>query len=296
MAHQILSPKKVVAIVGPTASGKSALAVRLAKKFNGIVISADSRQIYKGLDVATAKITKAEMQNIPHYLLDIKKPTEDFDVATYQSLVYTLLKKNNYNKLPIIAGGTGLYVQSVTDGYVFSDAKPDQKLRTRLEKQPLSKLVAQLKKLRPNADIDFKNPRRVIRAIEIAIQQGDKPNKTAPDFVTLKVGIKLSTDEQKNRIETRIKKMDFKKLADETKKLIKQEIDFNSNPLTTWYYQYARDWLDQKLTKTELIEKLARADWQYSRRQMTWFKKDPQIHWVESVAEAEKLVKKWLLS
>lgn len=293
---RISSPKKIVAIVGPTASGKSGWAVRLAKRFNGMVISADSRQIYKGLNSATAKITKPEMQGVSHYMLDIRKPTEDFDVATYQQMVYTLLKKNNYKKLPIIAGGTGLYVQAVTDGYVFSDAKPDQKLRDKLASQPLPTLVTKLKKLAPETQIDFNNPRRVIRALEIALQQGGRPTKQPPEFETLKIGIKLSPEQQRKNIERRIKKMDFEKLAQETKKLIKQKIDFSSNPLTALYYKFVRDWLDNKLTKPELIEKLARADWQYSRRQMTWFTKDPQIHWVGSFSEAEKLVRNWLIS
>jgi len=286
--------QKVIAIVGPTASGKSAWAVKLAKQFNGVVISADSRQVYRGLDVATAKVSKSEMENIPHYLLDVVKPTEDFDVATYQGLVYKLLKKVGKNNLPIIAGGTGLYVQAVTDGYIFSTAKPDLKLRAQLEKQPLPKLVQQLKKLAPELIIDFQNPRRVIRALEIVRQQGSRPAKQDPGFDTLKIGIKLSREKQDKRIEQRIRKMDLQALAKETEKLIKDRFDFASNPLTALYYRFAKDWLENKITKAELIEKLIRADQQYAKRQMTWFKKDHQINWVVNYTEAKRLVQQFL--
>ena len=304
--------QKVITIVGPTASGKSAWAVRLAKKFNGVIISADSRQVYQGLDIVTAKITRSEMQGIPHYLLDVVKPAENFDVATYQNLVYAILAKiteqnqttlnqggrsnSTYRKivLPIIAGGTGLYVQAVTDGYIFPNVKPDKKLRASLEKQPLSKLVRRLKKLDPDIEIDFHNPRRVIRALEIAIQRGSRPAKKDPGFDTLKIGIKLSLAEQEKRIQQRIRRMDLQALAQETKKLIRQKFDFSSNPLTALYYRFVKDWLEKKITKKELIEKLIRADRQYAKRQMTWFKKDPHIHWVDSPAMAKSLVRHFL--
>ncbi len=286
--------QKVIAIVGPTASGKSAWAVSLAKKYRGVVISADSRQVYKGLDVATAKITKAEMSGIPHYLLDVVSPAESFDVATYQKLAYELIKKFRGKKLPIIAGGTGLYVQAVTDGYVFPSTKPNLKLRAKLEKQPLEKLVSQLRKLEPDIQIDFKNPRRVIRAIEIYSQADSRPTKQEVPFDTLKIGIKLSTAEQEKRIAKRIRQMDFNALVAETKKLIQKKFDFNSNPLTAFYYRLVRDWLEGRISKTELLEKMVRTDRQYAKRQMTWFKKDPQIHWVDSLAEAEKLVREFL--
>jgi len=281
----------VIAIVGPTASGKSAWAVRLARQFNGVVISADSRQVYERLDVATAKITKPEMQGIPHFMLDVVRPMESFDAATYQQLVYRLLKKLRNKKLPIITGGTGLYVQAVTDGYVFPNIKPDKKLRASSDKQPLSKLVQRLKKLDPNIEIDFHNSRRVIRALEIRLQRGSRPAKKDPGFDTLKIGIKLSPREQTNRIEQRIHKMDFKKLRAETARLMRAGFDFESNPLTALYYRPAKDWLEKKITKKELIEKLIRTDRQYAKRQMTWFKKDSQIHWVNNLAAAKSLVR-----
>ncbi len=285
---------KVIAVVGPTASGKSAWAVSLAKCFGGFVISADSRQVYKGLDIATTKITKAEMSGIPHYLLDVVSPTESFDVATYQKLAYELIKKFGGKKLPIIAGGTGLYVQAVTDGYVFPTAKPNWKLREKLEKQPLEKLVSQLKKLEPDIQIDFKNPRRVIRALEIYSQPNVHPTKHKTPFDTLKIGIKLSTAEQEKRIAKRIQQMDFNALTKETKRLIQKKFYFDSNPLTAFYYCLVKDWLEEKINKTELLEKMVRADRQYAKRQMTWFRKDPAIHWVDSLEEAKKLIKEFL--
>ncbi|MDP2967519.1 MAG: tRNA (adenosine(37)-N6)-dimethylallyltransferase MiaA, partial [bacterium] len=165
--------KKLIVILGPTASGKSELAVRLAKKFNGEVISADSRQVYKGMDIGTGKITKKEMQNIPHHLLNVTSPKRRFTVAQYRKLALKAIDKIfKKGKIPILCGGTGFYIQAVVDGIVIPEVKPDWRLRSNLEQLSTEELFNRLKKLDPKRakTIDKKNRRRLIRALEIVIK------------------------------------------------------------------------------------------------------------------------------
>jgi tRNA dimethylallyltransferase len=162
---------KILVILGQTAVGKSNLAVRLAKKFNGEIISADSRQVYKGLDIGTGKITKKEMGDVPHFLLDVVSPKRKFSVSQYKKLADKAIKHIlGKHKTPIIVGGTGFYIQAIVDNLVLPEVKPDLKLRKKLEKKSTEELVKILKKLDSERarEIDTKNPRRLIRAIEIA--------------------------------------------------------------------------------------------------------------------------------
>ena len=166
---------KMVAIVGPTAAGKSAWAIRLAQRFNGVILSADSRQVYIGLDEITAKTPPDQREGIPHYLLDIVKPSEDFSVAKYQAVAYRVLddiaatnRKSPTPLLPILVGGTGLYVAAVCDGYQLNPAPPNHDLRHQLSTYGLTQLQKIILDLNPNTSIDLNNPRRIIRAIEKA--------------------------------------------------------------------------------------------------------------------------------
>jgi len=292
---------KLVAIVGPTASGKSSWAVQLSKKFNGVVISADSRQIYKGCDIATAKITPTEMMGIPHYMLSIVRPDTDFNVALYQKTVYHLLDKLRWRSrfrrrpiVPFLTGGTGLYVSAVVDGYQLPNIPPNPKLRSQLETQSLDGLVDRLRQLDPDSTTDIKNKRRVIRALEVWLGEGNRPSKTPPDFDVLKIGIKLPQDQIYKNIEQRIHRLDWNTLIKETKKLIRTKLDFSSNPLTATYYRPIRDFIEERATKDQTIAKLIQGDKNYAKRQLTWFKKDPQIHWVTTLHQAEQLVQKFL--
>ena len=198
---------KLIVILGPTASGKSELAVKLAKKFNGEITSADSKQVYKGMDIGTNKITKKEMQGIPHYLLDIASPKRQFTVVQYQNKALQAIKKIykksktphqciGGGKIPILCGGTGFYIQAVVDGLVIPGVKPDQKLRKKLEKETTEALFEKLKKLDPRRAkiIDFKNRRRLIRALEIIIKtKSPTPQlRVKPQFDVLVIGTKKS--------------------------------------------------------------------------------------------------------
>ncbi|MBU1255322.1 tRNA (adenosine(37)-N6)-dimethylallyltransferase MiaA, partial [Patescibacteria group bacterium] len=155
--------KKLIIILGPTASGKSDLAIKLAKEFNGEIISADSRQIYKEMDIGTAKVTKKEMDNIPHYLINIINPNQEFTLAQYKKLAVKTIKDiQKRNKLPFLVGGTGLYIQSIVDNLQIPEVVPDKKLRDKLENQTNQKLYNQLKKLDPESlkVININNKRR----------------------------------------------------------------------------------------------------------------------------------------
>ena len=170
--------RKIIVILGPTASGKSWLAVKIARKYNGEIISADSRQVYKGLDIGAGKITKKEMSGIPHYCLDIISPKKIFTVADFKKFADKAIEKIfSKNKTPIIVGGTGLYIQAIVDNVILPEVKPDWKLRKELEKKTTEKMFDFLKKLDPRRakNIDPKNPRRLIRAIEIAKKLSKTP-------------------------------------------------------------------------------------------------------------------------
>src|SRR3989344_5936444 len=197
---------KLVVILGPTASGKSDLAVILAKKYNGEVISADSRQVYKGLDIGTGKITKGEMRGVRHHLLDVANPRKQFTASDFVRLTnLTVVKIVNENKLPIICGGTGFYIDAILGDKQIPEVPPNDKLRKELEKKSTEELFKMLKKLDPERaeNIDSKNPRRLVRAIEICNKLGKVPSlqnlnsksEIINKFEVLKIGIKIEKKE-----------------------------------------------------------------------------------------------------
>ncbi len=284
-------PLKVVVVVGATASGKSSLAVKLAHEFNGVVISADSRQIYKGLDVATTKITPEEQEGIPHYMIDIVEPYEEFSVADYQKRVYALLELlKDEGKLPIFAGGTGLYLQAVLEGLDLATHKPNPEERQKLENTPLTELVAALTELDPVTKVDLKNKVRVIRAIEIA-RSGYVPTKNPPNILSLKLAWDFSREELDHRIRSRIEMLDLPNLVREAKQHTQ---GLSPQSRTTIGYDLVREYIEKKIDKETLFDKLAQLHRQYSKRQMTWFKRDHEIHWIKTLDEAKDLVASFL--
>ena len=173
--------QRLIVILGPTSSGKTGLSIKLAKKFNGEIVSADSRQVYKGMDIGSGKVTKKEMAKIPHYLLDVANPKTRFTVAQYQKLALKAVSNiQKRGKTPFLVGGTGFYIQAVADGIVIPEVKPDWRLRQKLALKPLPQLFKQLQKLDPvrAGNIDQNNPRRVIRALEIVL----KSKQPTPSF------------------------------------------------------------------------------------------------------------------
>lgn len=292
--------KKIIVIVGPTASGKTGLSIKLAKKFNGEIISADSRQVYKQMDIGTAKITKKEMEGVPHYLLDVASPKKKFTAAQYRKLgmkaLNTIFKKE---KLPIVCGGTGFYIQALIDGIVLPEVKPDWKLREKLGSKTTEELYKILKKLDPKRakTIDEDNPRRLVRAIEI-VTLTKKPVgeiKTDPlPYSTLIIGVQREPEKLKKLIEKRFKIWLEQGFVKEIKKLRKSGISWKRIEEFGMHYRAFALYLQNKITEEEAEERSLKELWQYTKRQATWFKRDQRIIWMKNYREAEKLAKQFL--
>ncbi|PIV45148.1 MAG: tRNA (adenosine(37)-N6)-dimethylallyltransferase MiaA [Candidatus Nealsonbacteria bacterium CG02_land_8_20_14_3_00_37_10] len=292
--------KKLIVILGPTASGKSELAVKLAEKFNGEVISADSRQVYKGMDIGTGKITKKEMRGIPHYLLDIASPKRRFSVVQYKKLALKSINKIfKKGKIPILCGGTGFYIQAVVDGIIIPEVKPDWKLRKQLELIATEELFKKLKKLDPQRakTIDRNNRRRLIRALEVVIKT-KRPvpalKKNPLPYPVLMIGIKKEKEELKKLIKKRFFKWLKQGLIKEVKKLKKLGLSWKKIEDFGIHYRVIAQYLQDKINYKKMIENSLKELQNYAKRQMTWFKKDKRICWVKNHKEAEKLVKKFL--
>lgn len=293
---------KLIVIVGPNASGKSELAVALAKKFNGEVISADSRQVYKGMDIGSGKIKKSETKVIPHHLLDVASPKSVFTVTRYRQLALKAVEKiRRAGKIPILCGGTGFYIQAVIDGITIPQVKPDWKLRQQLEKLPAEKLYSILRKLDPDRakSIEPQNPRRLIRAIEIVKTTG-KPvpalKKQPLDYEILFLGIKKSEKELKRLIERRTDARIRKGMVAEVRKLKNSGLSWNKLESFGLEYRAVSQFLQNKTSRQKMIDTIKKEDWQYAKRQMTWFGRDKRIRWIKAKAQALSPVKKYLSS
>ena len=293
------SPGQVIVILGPTASGKSELAVKMALRLGSgqaEIISADSRQVYRGLNIGSGKITKKEMRGVPHHCLDIASPKKVFTAVDFKKCAEKAIKDiQSRGKTPIICGGTGFYISAITGGIDIPEVKPNWKLRKKLEKMPVEKLFKMLKKLNPERakNIDKHNPRRLIRAIEITKNPPSVPpykgGKITPSHDKGKVGkgftflgIKLPEKELKKRIEKRVKKMLKDGLLDEIKKLRKSGLPWKRFYELGFEYKYPAMFLQGKIGSKEMLEKMIIENRQYAKRQMTWFKKyAPKTKWVK---------------
>ncbi len=298
--------KKVIVILGQTTSGKSALAVRLARKYGSEVISADSRQVYKGLDIGSAKITQKEMRGVPHYLLDVADPKRQFSVAEYKKLAEVKIKEIlERKKVPIIAGGTGFYIDAITKDIILPKVPPNKKLRKILEKKGIIELLKILKKLDKvrAGNIDAKNKVRLIRAIEIAKALGKVPRlaEATPLYNFLKIGLRLPEEKLKRKIKLSVKKRVRSGMAVELYDLRQRGVPWKRFLELGFDQKYIALYLQQKINERELVEKLFLGNWQYAKRQMTWFKRDSQIKWFDpsakdSYKEIKNEVDKFLLS
>jgi tRNA dimethylallyltransferase len=291
---------KLVVILGPTASGKTGLSIKLAKKFSGEIISADSRQVYRGMNIGTGKVTKKEMGKIPHYLLDIASPKIRFTVTKYSKLARKTIKNiQKRNKLPFLVGGTGFYLQSVVDGIIIPEVKPDWKLRRKLENKPVKDLFERLRKLDPNRakNIDKFNKRRVIRALEIILKT-KRPvpplTKNPIDSDILFLGISKPKKKLNKLIRTRLIERLKRGMIAEVKRLHQQGISFKRLEEFGLEYRYIALYLQNKLSKQEMIEKLQKEIEHYAKRQIVWFKKDKRINWIKNKKNAQNLLTKFL--
>lgn len=291
---------KILVILGPTASGKSDLGVRLAKKFHGEVISADSRQVYRGMDIGSGKITKKEMLGIHHHLLDIVNPKKTYSVAEYQKTAHQVIADIlSRSKLPIIVGGTGLYVQSIVDNISIPEVPPDVKLRRELESKSTSELFKILVKIDPKRaqEIDAKNPRRLVRAIEIAKYLGQVPVlKKDQKYDTLQIGLNIESPRLEQNINTRLLARLKEGMIAEIKRLHEDGVSWKKLEGFGLEYRHIALFLQKKMTREEMISSLLRETIQYAKRQMTWFNKDKRIIWITKPSDANKLVTDFLKS
>jgi tRNA dimethylallyltransferase len=276
--------KKVIVILGQTATGKSDLAVNIARKIGGEIISADSRQVYKGLDIGTGKITQKEMKGIPHHLLNVANPKNKFSVVEYQKKAISAMADIvSRGKIPIICGGTGFYIDAVTKGMIFPEVPPNPKLRKILEKKSLIELLKILKKLdlRRAKNIDINNKVRLVRAIEIAKALGKVPQikQTTPLYEFIKIGLFLPEDLLKKKIEKRLLARMKIGMLNEAKKIHKQGLSWKRMEELGLEYRFMALYLQNKITKQEKLKKLNSEIYKYARRQMTWFKRDKEIKW-----------------
>ena len=305
---------RLLVICGPTATGKTSLAVKLAKKFNGELISADSRQLYQGMDIGTGK---DQPKGIKIHLIDVVKPNQEFSVSQYYRLAWQAIKKIwKKGKLPILVGGTGLYIKAVVNGIGTMEIPPNPQLRKSLEGKKADELFGELGKLDPiraakmNVS-DKKNLRRLIRAIEISRWQAENESWAPLEHKrpeTLLIGLKASYDFLYQRIDQRVKERVKMGQEKEIKNLLKKGYSWENSVLgTTLGYQEWQLFFEGKTDREEVIKRWQFAEHAYARRQMTWFKKalrqaqgkDKQINWFD-ISEKRwqdrvvKLVKGWL--
>lgn len=284
----------VIAIVGPTATGKTKLGVEIAKHFNGEIISADSMQIYKKLNIGTAKPTTDEQQNIPHHLIDILEPSRDFSVADYVEKAHeTIDSINKKSKLPILVGGTGLYINSVLDNVMFSKSSKDTKLRMELVELNNKKGTDYLLEILKKIDIQSydrlkteKNPKRVIRAIEIYKTTGTTVTKhneqsklEGTNYTTIKIGLNYENRELLyDKINSRVDKMIDSGLIEECKEI--KKLNLSKTAAKAIGYKELMPYIYGEDTLENCTNNLKQGTRRYAKRQLTWFRRDKDINWI----------------
>lgn len=293
---------KVLVVCGPTATGKSDLAVYLAQKLNGEVISADSRQVYKGMDIGSGKVTKKEMGGIRHHLLDVADPRKHtYTVENFRkdgnAAIADIVSRG---KLPIIAGGTGFYIDALVSGEAFPEVPPNQKLRDRLGKKTAEALMREITKLDPRRakELDPHNKVRIIRAIEIARVLGSVPKtKKKMLYNPLFIGLTLDTEKLREKIHTRLqRRMRGNRMVKEVARLREDGMTWKRLHALGLEYRYVSLYLREKLSREDMLTQLENEICQYARRQTQWFRRNTSIEWIAPGENnrAEKIVQNFL--
>lgn len=274
---------KVVAVVGTNASGKSALGVKLAKKYGAEIISADSRQVFRGLDLGSGKITPEEMQGVPHHLIDVREPGEFFSMADFQRMSYAAIDGIlGRGRLPMIVGGTGLYVDSVLDGYLLSDTEPDLAYRAELEKLTTPELYDRLVALVPDVQVERNNRNRVMRMLE-RLHDGDDatPGKQAR-YESLRLGVSWPRDVLARRIDERLAMRLEQGMIEEVQGLMERGASREFLLGLGLEYRFITQYLIGEIPDREdMLAQLAHAIKKFAKRQMTWFRRNPDIVWLD---------------
>lgn len=300
---QMSTLPKAVAVVGTNASGKSDLAVHVAQVFRGEVVSADSRQVFRELDLCAGKLTATEMRGVPHHLIDVTEVGQPFSVADFQRLAYeavdSILQRGS---LPIIAGGTGLYVRAVVEGFDLRQAPSDPRVRQELEARDLDALVDELLAAEPDAGarVDLRNPRRVVRAVEIVRMGGTTARRDSqPRYDVLQVGLTWSRPVLYGRIDERLARRLEHGMIDEVRRLLQGGVPPEVLDSLGLEYRHILRFIQGDYgTLEELYDALRFAIHAFARRQITWFRKAEGITWLDSTgdyqAEAERLISGFL--
>jgi tRNA dimethylallyltransferase len=279
-----MNKPKVIAIVGPTASGKTALAVQLAKHINGEVISADSRQVYRGLDIGSGKVTTEEMENIPHHLLDVVDPKDTYTAADFvRDAKAAIADITSRGKVPIIAGGTFFYLDLLKGKMQVAEVEPNPDLQAELEKLSTEELVSKLKIADPSraSEIDTSNRRRLIRALEIVESLGQVPKvkETASDYDWLTIGIDIEKEILNERIEKRIQDRLKGGMIEEVVELLEQGVTVERLDDFGLEYRYLTKYILKEISHEKMVEEIFAKSRQFAKRQRTWLKRDEHIIW-----------------
>ncbi len=279
----LYSKPKIIVILGQTSTGKSDLAVKIAQKFNGEIISADSRQVYKEMNLGSGKITEEEMHEIPHHMIDIINPEEIFSVHDFQEQGKKIIKDIiSRKKIPIICGGTGFYIDSLIYEKSFSEVPPNEELRDKLKNKTIEELAKLFKEKYPKETkkIDLQNKIRVIRALEICEKKGFLPKVQEKNpYNILFIGLKIEKEELKKRIYLRLIKRINMGMVNEVKKLYQKGVSYQRLESFGLEYRHISYLLQEKITKEEMIENLYKDIVKFAKRQMTWFKRNKKIKW-----------------
>ncbi|MDD2372648.1 MAG: tRNA (adenosine(37)-N6)-dimethylallyltransferase MiaA [Syntrophomonadaceae bacterium] len=282
---------KLAAIVGPTAVGKTRIAIDVAKRLNAEIISCDSMQIYRGLDIGTAKASPEEQNGIVHHLIDVVEPDDEYSVARFQEQAKSIIQElNQKERLPLLVGGTGLYYQALVDDYTFYPLESHQKIRrqwnTIIKEKGLEYAYNYLQSIDPDyaATISLNDQKRIVRAIEV-YQLTDQPfsalqTKSQHTYQLAVVGLYLEREQLYQRINLRVEQMLTGGLIKEVTLLRDKGYNLNHNSMQALGYKQVFCYLEGFLSEKEMIDEIKRETRRYAKRQLTWFRKDSRIHWI----------------
>ncbi len=300
LRHFVKEKQKVIVIVGPTASGKTSLSIELAKAFDGEVISADSRQVYRGLDLGTGKVTVEEMEGIPHHLLDVEDPANTYTAHDYmRDARNAIMSIVEHKKIPIIVGGTFLYIDTLLGSISTPAVAPNDALRAELETCTTEELIARLERAdsaRARA-IDRNNRRRLVRAIEIAETLGHVPETiTSQPYAALKIGISISKEALAQNIHSRLVDRLDRGMVAEVEHLHENGLSYERLDDFGLEYRYISRYLRGHISYEKMMEEIETKSRQYAKRQMTWLKRDNEIVWVEpgEIERVQMIVKMFI--
>jgi tRNA dimethylallyltransferase len=283
----------LIVIVGPTGVGKSALALELSTHVSSEVVSADSRQIYRGMDIGTAKVTPAEQAQVPHHLIDVVAPDQDFSLAEYQERAYAAIADiTRRGRWPILVGGTGQYVRAVVEGWRIPRVPPDPELRAELldeaEREGAPALYARLLALDPGAAefVDARNVRRLVRALEVCLKSGrpfsEQRGRDPPPYEILQVGLTMERAALYARADARIERMIERGLAQEVRGLVQAGYDWSLPAMSSLGYIQLRGYVEGTASLDECVATIKKATRRFIRQQYNWFRlNDSQIHWFD---------------